>query len=190
MQLSQPRNSNGCWTEIFSPWPLGCETPVEKNITRNRKSHHLIPSNHMEQELGPEQLNLVRAEPGSPSTEGASNPLSLTQVSLMTPNVYLCISYIPTYFICAYKYPSLNLFCPKESWGFFLKFLSKAPKKKYLRFPPRSGMDLLMQHHQPWNSQSSALVINGEPSGNSGNANWAHELPQRLLNEDIQFYLS
>lgn len=50
--------------------------------------------------------------------------------------------------------------------------------KKTSLVPLRSGMDLLMQHHQPWNSQSSALGVKGEPPGNSGNADWAYELPQ------------
>lgn len=47
---------------------------MEKKATRNRKSHYLLPSNHTEQEPGPQQCNFVRVEPGSLSTEAPSNP--------------------------------------------------------------------------------------------------------------------
>lgn len=40
------------------------------------------------------------------------------------------------------------------------------------------------------NAPSPALAINGEPPGNSGNADWAWELPPRLLHADKQFYPS
>lgn len=53
---------------------------------------------------------------------------------------------------------------------------------------PRAGAGTKWDGTSP--GTAPALGINGEPPGNSGNADWAHELPQRLLNEDIQFYLS
>lgn len=43
MLLSQPRNRNGCSTEIISLWPLGYEIPAEKRDTRNKKRHYLFP---------------------------------------------------------------------------------------------------------------------------------------------------
>lgn len=69
--------------------------------------------------------------------------------SLMT-HWYLCISYIPTYFIRAYKYHSLNLFVLRNPPFFIIIIISVyGTDKKPLWFPLRSGMDLLMQHHQP-----------------------------------------
>lgn len=151
---AEPGSEHCSTSQVLCPAPAQLSAPAQ---AAGRHSGHRLPSLHSHRlllccapashELHPDARELLLPCTAPRHTAGWKHRPGSTAAD---PQPYLYIPHIPTYFMCAHKYTPPNLLSPGILFHFFFFFISVyGTYKKPLWFPLTSGMDLLMQHHQP-----------------------------------------